>query len=105
MSPAAFVEVTKAGKKMVALDIRTPAEMSIFGLALANSLNFPANQVVEAENLAKLLTDKPIVVLCKSGACATAVDAALRHAGFDNVKSLKGGFKGLSAYMDPVEVI
>ncbi|MCL1037822.1 rhodanese-like domain-containing protein [Shewanella submarina] len=103
MSPAAFVEATKAGKEMVALDIRTPAEMSIFGLALPDSLNIPANQVFEAENLAKLPTDKPIVVFCKSGARATALGTALRHAGFDNVKILKGGFKGLSAYMGPKE--
>ncbi|MGI2260043.1 rhodanese-like domain-containing protein [Shewanella sp. GXUN23E] len=103
MSPAAFVDAVKAGKQMVALDIRTPAEMSVFGLTLPNSLNIPANQVFEAENLAKLPTDKPIVVFCKSGARATAIGTALRHAGFDNVKILKGGFKGLSAYMGPGE--
>lgn len=103
MSPAAFIQAVKGGKEMVALDIRTPGEMSVFGLALPNSLNIPANQVFEPENLAKLPTDKPVVVFCKSGARATALGTALRHAGFDNVKILKGGFKGLSAYLGPVE--
>ncbi|MBW3139569.1 rhodanese-like domain-containing protein [Ferrimonas balearica] len=103
MSPAAFVDATKAGKEMVALDIRTEAEMALFGLTLPHSLNIPANELFLPENLAKLPTDKPVVVFCKSGARATALGTALRHAGFDNVKILKGGFKGLAAYLGPKE--
>ncbi|MGL4474579.1 MAG: rhodanese-like domain-containing protein [Shewanella sp.] len=103
MSPEAFVNSIKAGNKLVAVDIRTPAEMDIFGLALPGSLAMSAETVFLPENLAKLPTDKPVVIICKSGTRATAIGTALRHAGFDNVKILKGGFKGLSAYLGPVE--
>ncbi|MGL5146471.1 MAG: rhodanese-like domain-containing protein [Plesiomonas shigelloides] len=103
MGPAAFIDAIKAGKAMVALDIRTPAEMAVLGLTVPNHLNIPANQVFKAENLAKLPTDKPLVVICKSGARATALATALRHSGFNNVKILKGGIDGLSSYLGPVE--
>ena len=43
------------------------------------------------------------VVLCKSGARATAAGTALRHIGFENVYVLKGGFKALTGYLGPVE--
>lgn len=103
MSPGAFISAAKAGKAMVALDIRTEAEMSVYGLTLPGALSIAADQVFEPDNLAKLPRDKPVVVVCKSGARATAVGTALRHAGFDNVLILKGGFKGLSAFLGPKE--
>ncbi|MBV7314719.1 rhodanese-like domain-containing protein [Shewanella sp. NIFS-20-20] len=103
MSPEAFVNSIKAGTDLVAIDIRTPAEMDIFGLSLPGSLAMSAETVFLPENLAKLPTDKPVVIICKSGARATAIGTALRHAGFDNVRILKGGFKGLSGYLGPVQ--
>ncbi|NKB36057.1 MAG: hypothetical protein GKR93_02660 [Gammaproteobacteria bacterium] len=42
--------------------------------------------------------DKPVIIICKSGARATAVGTSLRHLGFDNVFILNGGFRGLSSY-------
>jgi rhodanese-related sulfurtransferase len=45
-----------------------------------------------------------VVVLCKSGARATAAGTALRHIGFEHVYVLKGGYKALIAYMGPKEV-
>jgi rhodanese-related sulfurtransferase len=51
-------------------------------------------------SLARIPVDAPVVVICKSGTRATAAGTALRHIGFDNVLSLKGGFKALSDYLD-----
>lgn len=101
MKPEVFVDKIKAGERIVMLDIRTPAEMSIFTSALPDSLTIPINQLFTADNLARLPTDASVVVLCKSGTRATAAGTALRHIGFDNVFILKGGFKALSGYLDP----
>jgi rhodanese-related sulfurtransferase len=56
------------------------------------------NELFKSDNLDKIPTDKPVVIVCKSGARATAVGTALRHIGFDNVYILKGGFQGLSSH-------
>ncbi|MCG8448387.1 MAG: rhodanese-like domain-containing protein [Pirellulales bacterium] len=103
VKPDAFVEDIKAGKKIVAIDVRTPSETSVFTLSLPNSLVIPANEIFKKENLARIPTDKPVMVICKSGARATALGTALRHIGFDNVYILKGGFQALSSYYGPKE--
>jgi rhodanese-related sulfurtransferase len=101
VKPEAFLEDLKKGKPFVALDVRTPAESIVYTMALPDSLRIPVNQLFETENLAQLPKDKPIIIVCKSGTRATAAGTALRHIGFDNVYILKGGFKALSAYLDP----
>ena len=103
MSPAAFVETLKKGEKPVAIDIRTPAETALFSLSLTDSLAIPANRVFAPENLQRIPTDRPVVIVCKSGARAAAVGTALRHIGFDNVYILKGGFQALAAHYGPQE--
>ncbi len=103
LSPAAFVEKLQQGESPVAVDIRTPAETDLFSLSLAGSLAIPAERIFAPENLARIPTDKPVVIVCKSGARAAAVGTALRHIGFDNVYILKGGFQALAAYYGPVE--
>lgn len=100
MKPEAFVTKIKVGERMVTLDIRTPAELSIFTSVLPDSLTIPINQLFVPDNLARIPTDTPVVVLCKSGTRATAAGTALRHIGFDNVFILKGGFKALNGYLD-----
>ncbi len=104
MPVSAFINDVKAGKDMVAIDIRTPAEMDVFGLTLPHSMSIAADQIFIKENLAKIPKDKPVVIVCKSGARATAIGTGLRHIGFTNVKILKGGMKSLSAYMGPKEI-
>jgi rhodanese-related sulfurtransferase len=97
----AFVDGVKAGKEYVTLDVRTPAEAGIFTMSLPNSIAIPVSELFRSENLDRLPTDKPVVVVCKSGTRASAVGTALRHTGFDNVLILKGGLKALTAYLDP----
>jgi len=100
MKPDAFVDQIKQGKAFVMLDVRTPAEAQIYGAALPGSMAIPLNELFKAENLDRLPTDKPIVVVCKSGTRAAVAGTALRHVGFDNVMILKGGFKALNDYLD-----
>jgi len=103
MKPDAFVNKVKEKKPLVVLDIRTPAETGVYGATLPGTLVIPVNELFTEANLARIPTDKTVVVLCKSGTRAAAAGTALRHIGFDNVYILKGGFKALAGYMGPKE--
>jgi rhodanese-related sulfurtransferase len=103
LSPEAFVEKLQQGESTVAIDIRTPAETELFSLSLAGSMAIPAERVFAPENLDRIPMDRPVVIVCKSGARAAAVGTALRHIGFDNVYILQGGFQALAAYYGPRE--
>jgi len=98
VKPDAFVEGILAGKDIVAIDVRTPAETRLYTVTLPNSLAIPVARVFLPANLDRIPQDKQVVIICKSGARAAAVGTALRHIGFDNVHILKGGFKALVAY-------
>jgi rhodanese-related sulfurtransferase len=101
LSPEAFINELHQGKEYVAIDVRTPAEAELFTLSLPHSLVIPTSEVFNPEQLQRIPEDKPVVIICKSGARATAVGTALRHVGFDNVFILKGGFQGLAGYYGP----
>ena len=103
MKPGAFLNKVKASEPLVTLDVRTLAEIGVFTSILPGSLTIPMNELFTEANLARIPTDKPVVVLCKSGTRATAAGTALRHIGFENVYVLKGGFKALIAYLGPKE--
>ena len=103
MKAPVFVEKLKAGKKIVAVDVRTEKESGLFTMVLPGSLVIPLDKLFLPENLDKLPTDKPVVIVCKSGLRATAAGTALRHIGFENVYVLKGGFKALNGYLGPKE--
>jgi len=98
--PDAFVERIKKGEHLVALDIRTPAETRIYGMTLPATLAIPLHTLFAPENLARIPTDRTVLVVCKSDTRATAAATALRFIGFDNVYVLKGGLKGLTDYLD-----
>jgi rhodanese-related sulfurtransferase len=99
--PEGFVNGVKAGEPMVALDVRTPVEMSIFTAVLPGSLAIPIDELFTPTNLDRLPVDQKIVVLCATGARAMVAVTGLRHVGFENVYILKGGFKGLADYLNP----
>jgi rhodanese-related sulfurtransferase len=103
IAPDALLNKVKSKEPLVALDVRTPAETAVYTVTLPGALAIPLNELFTEANLARLPTDKTVVVFCLSGARATAAGTALRHIGFENVYVLKGGFKALSAYMGPKE--
>lgn len=102
MKPEGLLNMIKKGEPLVALDIRTPVETSVFTLALPGSLNIPINELFLPENLARLPKDRPLVLLCQTGMRAGMAVVALRQVGFEKVFALQGGFKGLSDYLDPI---
>jgi rhodanese-related sulfurtransferase len=101
IKPDQVVERLKKGEAIVALDVRTPAEFGLFAMTTPDALTIPLNELFQPENLERIPTDKLVLVVCKSGARATAAGTALRFIGFDNVYVLKGGLKALEVYVDP----
>lgn len=100
MPVSTFLTKVKTGAPIVTLDVRTLAEMSVFTSALPGNLTIPISELFTPENLARIPTDREVVVLCQSGPMATAAGTALRHIGFEKVFILKGGYKTLSAYLN-----
>lgn len=103
VKPDQFVKEVRQGKSYVMIDIRTPGETRFMTVNLPDHLVIPLAELFRHEQLAKLPTDKPIIVVCKSGTRATAAATALRQIGFENTYVLKGGLKGLITYMGPKE--
>ena len=103
MTPEVFMNNLKTGKHMVTLDVRTPAESGIYSSTLPGSLAIPINDLFTKTSLDRIPTNKIVVVICKSGARATAAGTSLRHIGFKNVYILSGGFKALMGYLGPKE--
>ena len=101
ISPETFISELGQGKDYVVIDIRTPRETELLALSLPNSLAIPADQIFIPENLDRIPTDRPVLIVCKSGTRATAIGTSLRHIGFDNVYILGGGFQGLASYYGP----
>jgi len=99
-----FVNAIRSGEKLFVLDVRTPAETAIVAMGVSDKLAVPMNQVFTPETIAKLPTDRKIVVVCKAGVRAMAIATALRHTGFGNVYVLKGGISGLAKYVVPKTV-
>lgn len=102
MNPEGLMNLIKKGEPVVGLDIRTPGEASVFTMALPGSLSIPINELFLPENLARLPTDRPMVVLCQSGLRAGMAVAGLRQIGFEKVFALQGGFKALSDHLNPL---
>lgn len=86
-------------KQVVLIDVRTRAEQQLIGLTYKDTLSMPMNEVFRPENLAKIPTDKKVVVTCHKGLRCTIIALGLRHIGFDNVYSAKGGLLELMKYV------
>ena len=101
LPPEKVVEAIKKGQDIVLLDVRTRQEQSIVGLTFRDSLSLPMNEVFKPENLAKIPTDKKVIVTCKSGVRCTVIALALRNIGFDNAYAMKGGLAAMMKYLSP----
>lgn len=76
------------------LDVRTPAE---FGKdTVPGAVNILMADLAKAENLAKLPTDKPILVICNTGHTASISNTALGMLGYDTW-TLRFGMMGWRA--------
>jgi rhodanese-related sulfurtransferase len=101
LPPEKVIEAIKQQRGVVLLDVRTKQEQSIVGLTYENSLSLPMNEVFKPENLAKIPTDRKVIVTCQSGVRCTVIALSLREIGFENVYAMKGGLAALMEYLTP----
>ena len=83
------------------LDVRTIGEESVILLSKKHSIHIPIKDLFEKENLDKIPTDKPIVLVCHSGTRGTLAAIGLKRIGFEKVHVLKGGLVGLAIENNP----
>ena len=101
-----FIEAEDAMKmirngNITLLDVRTIGEESVIALNEKYAVHIPIKDLFKKENLAKIPTDKPIVLVCHSGTRATLAAMGLKRIGFDKVHVLKGGLVGLAIENNP----
>jgi len=90
------MKMLRDNTKMTILDTRTPGEHAVIALGLKNSLFIPIKELFKKENLEKLPTDRPILIICYSGTRAILAAAGLKQIGITNVRVIKGGMVGLA---------
>jgi adenylyltransferase/sulfurtransferase len=92
-----LAEHRKAGDDFVLLDVREPDEIATASLSDATLI--PMGEI--PERLGELPKDKPIYVLCRSGARSGRVTQFLEQQGFTDVANVAGGILAWSKEIDP----
>ena len=95
------MKLLKEKKDITLLDVRTDGEASVIALSGDNALHMPISELFKKENLDKLPTDKPIMVVCHSGTRATLAAIGLKRIGFKKVHVVKGGLIALAEANNP----
>ena len=90
--------LTPDSAPLCVLDVREPGEVGQG--AIANSVRIPLGQLIA--NFETLDRAQPIAVHCKSGYRSSIASSLLRHAGFENVTNIVGGFDAWKAAGLPV---
>lgn len=75
-------------KNTFLLDVRTPAEFQ--ESHIENSVNIPMNEIPNSLEKIKQI-EQPILIICRSGARAHAVQDFLTNQGITNTEVLEGG--------------
>ena len=96
ISPEELHSRLTAGEKVVLLDVREPVEWAIGHLE--HAVHIPMRSV--PSRMGELDPDAETVVYCHHGARSAAVAAALRQAGFRDVRNLTGGIDRWSTTVD-----
>ena len=77
------------------LDVRTADEVA--GGTINNALNLDYYAPNFKEELAKLRTDKPLLIFCRSGNRSGKASKIAQEVGFTEIYDLKGGYMAWSA--------
>ena len=88
-------------KPFTLLDVRTDGEDAVISLSGDNSIHLPIDALFKKENLDKLSSDKPIMIVCHSGTRATLAAIGLKRIGFKKVHVVKGGLVALAKANNP----
>lgn len=90
-----------AGKPVVLVDVREPVESQIS--SIPGSINIPMGMMTTRR--AELDQEADIVLYCRSGVRSLQVLQTLRSAGFQHVRSLRGGVNAWVREIDPQQYI
>lgn len=99
-----LLKAIKSKQELVILDVRTQAEEGVIGFNVPGSLAISMADVFKPENLAKLPTDKKIVVVCKKAFRASMIAVSLRQIGYKNVYIVKGGIDAIASELSPKSI-
>ena len=99
ITPRDFVQRRSAGEEIILVDCRTAAERDL--ARIADALHLPMHELTARLEGLRQFEAVPIVVHCHHGARSLQVTAALRQAGFDDVRSMAGGIHLWSLDVDP----
>jgi adenylyltransferase/sulfurtransferase len=88
-----------AGKDLLLVDVREPAEHEI--VRIPDSTLLPKGEILSGEALSGLPQNRQIVLYCKSGIRSAEALAALKDAGFRDAVHLQGGVLAWIRQVDP----
>ena len=95
------MKMLREKKQFTMLDVRTDGEAAVISLSGENALHIPINVLFKKENLDKLPSNKPIIVVCHSGTRATLAAIGLKRLGFKQAHVVKGGLIALAKANNP----
>jgi sulfur-carrier protein adenylyltransferase/sulfurtransferase len=99
ITAAELAEWRAAGKDVLLVDVREPAEYEI--VRIPDSVLIPKGDITSGEALSGLPQDRQIVLHCKSGVRSAEALAALHAAGFRDAVHLQGGVLAWVNQVDP----
>ena len=99
ITAAELKEMQDAGKDVLLVDVREPAEYEI--VRIPGAVLIPKGDILSGEALAKLPQDRQIVLHCKSGVRSAEALAALKAAGFKDAVHVQGGVLSWIKSVDP----
>ena len=92
-------------KDSVFLDVRSKQEVESIAFPLkfqAESIHIPTNEI--PGRLAEIPRDKPVGIFCSAGTRSAIVYAFLRANGYDNVKTIVGGYGEIMNMLMPGKI-
>lgn len=92
IAPAELRALLEQGADLRLIDVRTPAEHA--AVHIAGTYNVPLQVLPEHAAEIRARVDRPVVLVCQSGARARQAEAALREAGLPQLHLLDGGTLG-----------
>ena len=98
-TPREFRARREAGEQVVLVDCRTAAERAT--ASIDGSIHVPMHELSAHLDALRAHETDPVVVHCHHGARSLQVTAALRQAGFEDVRSMAGGIHLWSLDIDP----
>lgn len=99
ITPREYRRRRDAGEKILLVDCRTAAERDL--ATIAGAVHAPMHDLGRHVEALREFEALPVVVHCHHGARSLQVTAALRQAGFEDVRSMAGGIHLWSLDIDP----